>query len=127
MTKPRPVWTDVILNGPTPGGGFFVSFWNGVSPGTKPPNCIARMNGNWPLGCLILIVILRVASSAVMPEMSSLALPSFWYLSAPTMLPVKKLEPPDSRLITRWIVCSKSLAFTGVPSEYFRPSRSVSV
>ena len=78
----------MILNGPTPAGGLLVRFSNGVSPGTRPAKSIARMNGNWPLACLILIVILRVASSAVMPEMSPLALPAFSYSSAPTMLPV---------------------------------------
>ena len=79
----------MILNGPTPGGGLFVWFSNGVSPGTRPAKSIARMNGNWPLGSVISIVIVRAASSAVMPEMSPLALPAFEVLGgARRSLPV---------------------------------------
>ena len=46
--------------------------------------------------------------------------------SAPTM-PVKKPTPGESTLKRRSIVERKSLALTGLPSEYVTPLRSVSV
>ena len=64
-----------IVNGPTPGGGFFVRFSNGVSPGTRPAKSMPSTYWNEPSASFRLIVISPVASSASMPVMSPLALP----------------------------------------------------
>ena len=99
-------------------------FLNGVSPGTRPANHMASTFENEPSGSVSLIVISPVLSSVSMPEMSPSALPCVDVLLRALDDEVEG-APPDSRLRTRLIVCSKSEALTGEPSEYFRPSRSV--
>ena len=64
-----------ILNGPTPGGGVFVWFSNGVSPGTRPAKFMPSTYWNEPSGSASVMVISPVASSVSMPVMSPLALP----------------------------------------------------
>ena len=70
-------------------------------------------------------MILPVASSVVMPEMS-FALPSSKSV-APATLSVTKLLPPQLTLIMRSTVHLKSLALTGWPFENTRPLRRVRV
>ena len=70
-------------------------------------------------------MILPVASSVVMPEMS-FALPSSKSV-APATLSVTKHLPPQLTLIMRSTVHLKSLALTGWPFENTRPLRRVRV
>ena len=64
------------MYGPTPGGGFFVMFLNGVSPGTSPANHMASTCVNEPSGAPSVIVMSPVLSSVSIPEMSPSALPA---------------------------------------------------
>src|SRR5436305_590240 len=64
----------VIMYGPTPGGGSFGWFLNGVPLGTRPSDGNASTLSNAPYGVFRWIVILPVELSAVIPEIV-LALP----------------------------------------------------
>jgi len=77
--------TFVIMYGPTPGGGAFGRFFIGVPVGTRPEDGNARTLSNAPYGASRWIVILPVASSAVIPEIV-LDLPAAYSL-APTIVP----------------------------------------
>src|SRR3954470_1829503 len=103
------------MYGPVAGAGDDDWSFAGVLGGNGAANSVARMFVKSPCGADRLIVIFPVASSVVMPLMSP-----FFALSAPTMLP-KNPTPGESTLKSRTIDVLKSLAFTGVPSEYFRP------
>ena len=70
ITNSRFGTDSVITYGPTPGGGSSVRFLNGVSPGTRPANHIARMFENDASGSVSVIVISPVLSSVSIPEMS---------------------------------------------------------
>src|SRR3954454_20891234 len=95
-----------------------------VPLGNGAANVVARMFWKSPCGFVSLIVILPVASSAVMPEISPFFVFENW--SAPTMF-VKKPTPGESARKSRLIAYAKSLALTGAPFEYFKPLRRVSV
>src|SRR6476659_9506419 len=113
------------MYGPVDGSGFVDVSFAGALSGTGAANVVARMFVKSPCGALSLIVITPVLSFVVMPEMW----PEFGFFenaSAPTMFP-KNPTPGESTLKSRSIVAAKSLALTGVPSEYFRPFRRVIV
>src|SRR5207244_858628 len=112
------------MYGPVDGIGVVDWSFAGVPAGTGAAKIVARMFWKSPCGSLSLIVILPVASSAVIPAMSPFFV--FENASAPTMF-VKKPTPGESTWNSRLIAYLKSLAFTGVPFEYLRPERSVSV
>ena len=80
-----------------------------------------------PWGCLSLIVMAPVLSLDVMPVMWPLYFgPDAANASAPLMFE-KRPTLGDWSLKSRSTVAPKSLAFTGVPSEYLRPLRSFSL
>src|SRR5580765_135199 len=112
------------MYGPDEGTGVVDWSFDGDDAGTGAAKIVARMFEKSPCGAFSLIVILPVASSLVMPLMSPVFVLA--YVSAPTMFP-KKPTPGESSLKSRSIVASKSLALIGVPSEYFRPLRRLSV
>src|SRR3954452_17864542 len=115
----------VIMYGPLLGGSDVVSVWSGVQHGTRPSSGNPSTLVKAPYGLTSWIVILPVASSAVMPVMwSDCPLSNS---VAPTTLSVKKLLPPQLTLIMRSAVQVKSLALIGVPSEKTRFLRSVMV
>src|SRR5262249_50742586 len=62
--------TFLISYGPTPGGGVFERFFIAVPCGTKPADGNASRLVKAPYGVVRWIVILPVASSVTMPEMS---------------------------------------------------------
>src|SRR3954451_10999693 len=109
------------MYGPVAGSGFEDVSFAGLLGGTSAANGVARMFSESPCGDVRLIVIFPVLSSVVIPLMSPL-----FALSDPTM-PPKKPTPGESTLKSRTIDDLKSLALTGVPSEYFTPDRSVIV
>src|SRR5690242_11797624 len=112
------------MYGPVEGAGCGDWSFAGVDAGTGAANVVARMFWKSPCGCISLIVILPVASFAVIPLMWPFFV--FEKESAPTMFP-KKPTLGESTLKSRSIVAGKSVALTGVPSEYLRPLRSVIV
>src|ERR671930_1232651 len=112
------------MYGPVDGAGFGDWSFAGAEAGTRAANSVARMFWKSPCGWVSLIVICPVLSFATMPVMWPFFV--FENLSAPTMFE-KKPTPGESTLKSRSIVARKSLAFTGVPSEYLRPLRSVIV
>jgi hypothetical protein len=67
---------SVIVYGPTPGGGSWVMFLNGVSPGTRPAKFMASTFEKVPSGSASLIVISPVPSSVSIPAMSPSGLPA---------------------------------------------------
>src|SRR6476646_3016073 len=80
-----------------------------------------------PWGCRRWIVIAPVLSLDVMPEMWPLYFgPEAANASAPLTFEKRPILG-DWSLKSRSIVAPKSLAFTGVPSEYFSPLRSFSL
>ena len=74
-------------------------------------------------GAFSSIAIERWVSSVSMPAMSPSGSGRFAYSSAPRT-PAKNPVAADPSARSRLTVCSKSEAFTGVPSEYFSPSLS---
>src|SRR3954452_3534973 len=112
------------MYGPVAGIGVVDGSFAGVSCGTGAAKTVARMLTKSPCGFTSLIVILPVASSALIPEISPFF--DFEKASAPTMF-VKNPTPDESSRNRRLTVYGKSLAFTGVPFEYFSPLRKVSV
>src|SRR2546423_6103912 len=112
------------MYGPVEGNGLFDVSFAGAFAGSGAANSVARMFWKSPCGDIRWIVILPVALFVSMPVMwPVLVLPK---ASAPSML-LKKPTPGESTLKSRSMVARKSLAFTGVPSEYLRPLRSVRV
>ena len=76
-------------------------------------------------GSLRLTVISPVLSFVSMPEMSPSMDGSFENSSVPAMIGAEERASTGCRAASmRFIVFSKSLALTGVPSLYSRPSRS---
>src|SRR6266568_1988909 len=112
------------MYGPVDGIGCVDWSFAGVPAGTGAAKIVARMFWKSPCGLFSVIVMSPVASSAVIPEMSPFFVFENW--SAPTMF-VKKPTPGESTRNRRLIAYLKSLAFTGVPFEYLRPERSVSL
>src|SRR2546423_357456 len=112
------------MYGPVDGAGCGDWSFAGVDAGSGAANVVARMFWKSPCGWVSLIVIWPDWSFAVMPVMWPFFV--FEKESAPTMFP-KKPTLGESTLKLRSIVARKSVAFTGVPSEYLRPLRSVSV
>src|SRR5260370_1342453 len=112
------------MYGPVDGSGLFEVSFAGALAGRGAANSVARMFSKSPCDASNLMVILPLASSAVIPPIEP-----FFVLEnavAPTMFP-KKPTPGESTLNRRSIVALKSLALTAVPSEYLRPLRRVSV
>src|SRR3954462_13750119 len=109
------------MYGPVAGSGEDDESFEGLFAGTSAANVVARMFSKSPCGAFRLIVIFPVASLVWMPLIEPL-----FALSDPTM-PPKKPTPGESTLKSRTIDAVKSLAFTGVPSEYFRPLRRIIV
>ena len=113
------------LYGPAP--GIFVDVLNGdFAAGVGAPLTSAIAKRNLLSGALSFTTIWPVLLFDVMPEMSALGFLAFRYVSAPTM-PLENEEYGPPRYSRRLIVCSKSLARTGEPSEYFSPDRSLNV
>src|SRR3954454_3080774 len=112
------------MYGPVDGAGVVDWSFAGVLAGMSAANVVARMFSKSPCGEFSLTVITPVESLAVMPLIE----PDFVLLnwSAPTMFP-KKPTPGESTLKSRSIDALKSLALTGVPSEYLIPLRRVIV
>ena len=110
---PMPGMPGVALNG---------AFAAGVGAAFARP--IAKRN--LPSGSESLTTISPVASSAVMPLMSASSFLASMYSGTPSIVEVNDENGPP-RKFRRLIVCSKSEALTAVPSEYFRPARSLKV
>src|SRR3954454_3514542 len=115
----------LIVYGPAPGMSF--DFLNGaLDAGVGAAFGRPTAKRNWLSGAVSLTVISPVASLDVMPEMSAFAFLAAWYLSMPLIPVIVKAKGPP-RYVRRLIECSKSLALTGVPSEYLSPGRSLNL
>src|SRR5690349_4395397 len=121
--------------------GFWIEIWNGPAPGIEPslvalsgdfaagvgaPLTSAIAKRNFVSAFVSLTVISPVWSLLVMPEMSPFIDLPLVKVSIPTISSVKEENGPPSRC-RRFSVFSKSLALTGVPSEYLMPGRSLKV
>ena len=98
----------------------------GVEDGTTDVKGIESTNRKSDAGCFSLISIVPVPSSVTIPEMLEHFVGFASQASTPTMFE-KKPMPGEFSTKSRMIVALKSLALIGVPSEYFRPLRSVNL
>ena len=117
--------TMSIVYGPMPGIVFEAlngDFAAGVGAALARP----MANRNLPSGSESLTTISPVASSAVMPLMSASSFLASMYSGTPAIVDVNDENGPP-RKFRRLIVFSKSEALTALPSEYFRPERSLKV
>src|SRR5215211_1758419 len=114
-----------ILYGPAP--GMELDFLKGdFAAGVGAELARPTANRNWLSASVDLTVISPVLSFSVMPEMSALGFLAAWYLSMPSIPAMVNAKGPP-RKVRRLMLCSKSLALTGVPSEYLSPFRSVNL
>src|SRR3954453_12116336 len=109
------------MYGPVDGIPFVDWSLAGVFAGRIDENCVARMERMSPSGCASLTSLERVLSFVTMPGMWPFFVVENW---SPPWIAEKKPTPGESTLYRRSIEARKSLALTGVPSEYFRLSRS---
>src|SRR5919202_6330650 len=108
------------MYGPVDGKPFVDWSLVGVDAGRIAANGMPRMYRKSPRGCESLISTVRALSFVMIPLMWPFFV--FENVSAPWIWS-KKPTPGESTLYRRSIDALKSLAFTGVPFEYFRPLR----
>ena len=102
--------------GPTPGGGCLRLLPGDLAAGVGDTYGSARANRTFVSGSVRLIVISPVLSFVSMPAMSPLKSPFSWNSAAPRRSRGKNDDQTLPSLSSRFMVFSKSLALTGVPS-----------
>src|SRR5215213_5081525 len=117
--------TTSIVYGPMPGMPR-VALNGDLAAGVGAAFARPMAYRNLPSGSDSSTVMSPVASSEVIPEMSASSFLASMYSGTPLIVDVNDENGPP-RKFRRLIVCSKSDAFTGEPSEYFRPSRNLNL